>query len=59
MYCLIVGTEKVAENVDFDKLQDMADENMEGSVVLLSDWYTMQGLRENVSLAMNLVGGAK
>lgn len=38
MYYLIINGEKVAENTDFDKLQEMADSEMEGFVVEASDW---------------------
>ena len=38
MYYLIIGGEKVAENSDFDVLQDMADANGGGFVVEAKDW---------------------
>jgi hypothetical protein len=38
MYYLIINGVKVAENTDFDKLVDMADENGGGFVVEAKDW---------------------
>ena len=38
MYYLIINGVKVAENSDFDVLQDMVDANCEGFVVEAKDW---------------------
>ena len=38
MFYLIVNGEKVAENTDFDVLQERADAEMEGFVVSAEDW---------------------
>lgn len=38
MYYLIIDNKIVAENTDFDVLQERADAEMEGFVVSAEDW---------------------